>query len=564
MNRPTDESDFDNSDDEAAAFGDHTEQALPAEDDPAVAGDDDIAEQYDDSDFVTDDAEDVVQGYEDESYTAATDADYTEELADQDELYDPLADDGDPYPNAEEIYDQQKKSAGGKFDFLSRFGSMKTTDMVFYGGGGLALLGALYFAFTMTMSKEPSVEGNLLNAPASAVAQNNQAPVMPDMQIAAAPTENPPEPKPDVIGIQGAQSTLATDTMAPLPEAVPDAPPSDIAQLHQPVVEPAPIPAIEPAPVPGDFPSPQAAIPPAPDVPLPTNAADAVQMPTEVQNQLAAQNQAMQDLQTQLEVQKRLMEEMQKQAMTAPLTQVTAPPPIIKSDDPAVNQLATDMSVRIAEMNARMTQLNDNIAKLETANKVLAEQNTVLQAKTKELNDKLGSQSSKLTELANKEPPPSTDKAMIATLKSEVEQLQKKLNAIPRAPATTAPQQQPAQAQVTVKQAPSSAATARQPAQQQPKPQAVMQSLRPAEEPPVEARSPKTRDLAGLTHTAPTRITWVLRAATPSMAWLSPRPGSAELKRVAPGDTVEGIGQILEIRQEAGKWAVIGTLGIVR
>jgi hypothetical protein len=48
------------------------------------------------------------------------------------------------------------------------------------------------------------------------------------------------------------------------------------------------------------------------------------------------------------------------------------------------------------------------------------------------------------------------------------------------------------------------------------------------------------------------------------MAWLSPRPGSAELKRVAPGDTVAGIGQVLEIRQEMGKWAVIGTTGSVR
>jgi len=562
MNRPTDESDFDNADDEAAAFGDRTEQPLPAKDDPALAGDDDIAEQYDDSDFITDDAEDVVQELEEEqTYAGATDADYTEELAEQDDLYDPLADDGDPYPNAEEIYGQQNKTAGGKFDFLSRFGNMKTTDMVFYGGGGLVLLSALYFAFSMTMSDKPPVDGNLLNAPASAVEQNNQPPALPTMQEAAAPTENPPEPQPDAIGIQGAQSTLSADTMAPLPQAVPDAPPADIAHIQQPQDDSAPIPAIEPAPqpLPADTTGQPQTIAPVADVPP-------VAAPTPdagVQNQLAAQNQAMQDLQTQLEVQKRLMEDMQRQAMTAPLAQVTAPPPIIKSDDPAVNQLATDMSVRIAEMNARMTQLNDNISKLETANKVLAEQNTVLQAKTKELNDKLGSQSTKITELANKEPPPSTDKAAVAALKAEVEQLQKKLNSLPRTTASAAPQ-----AQVTVKPT-QQAVPARQPAapSQPQKPQIVKQAPQPVyEEPPMqEARSPKARDLAGVSSISPaTRPTWVLRAATPTMAWLSPRPGSAELKRVAPGDSVEGIGQIVEIRQEAGKWAVVGTLGIVR
>lgn len=56
---------------------------------------------------------------------------------------------------------------------------------------------------------------------------------------------------------------------------------------------------------------------------------------------------------------------------------------------------------------------------------------------------------------------------------------------------------------------------------------------------------------------------WVLRSAQPGVAWLS-KGMSSDLRRVVPGDKVQGIGTIISIRQEAGRWLVEGTQSSTR
>lgn len=57
---------------------------------------------------------------------------------------------------------------------------------------------------------------------------------------------------------------------------------------------------------------------------------------------------------------------------------------------------------------------------------------------------------------------------------------------------------------------------------------------------------------------------WVLRAATPDAAWVASGPESQELRRVAVGETLRGLGKVKEIRQKGEKWEVIGEKGTLR
>ena len=57
---------------------------------------------------------------------------------------------------------------------------------------------------------------------------------------------------------------------------------------------------------------------------------------------------------------------------------------------------------------------------------------------------------------------------------------------------------------------------------------------------------------------------WVLKSAKPGMAWVAP-PGSNELKSIAVGDTLNGVGRVTAIaKDEAGRWYVSGTRGRIR
>lgn len=57
---------------------------------------------------------------------------------------------------------------------------------------------------------------------------------------------------------------------------------------------------------------------------------------------------------------------------------------------------------------------------------------------------------------------------------------------------------------------------------------------------------------------------WVLRAATPDAAWVSQGDYEAELRRVAVGDSLPGVGKIKEIRQKGDIWEVVGTKGVLK
>ena len=57
---------------------------------------------------------------------------------------------------------------------------------------------------------------------------------------------------------------------------------------------------------------------------------------------------------------------------------------------------------------------------------------------------------------------------------------------------------------------------------------------------------------------------WILRSAQPGSAWLSQGAYSSDLRRVVPGDKVQGLGTVTAIRQIAGRWVVEGTQGAVR
>jgi len=63
---------------------------------------------------------------------------------------------------------------------------------------------------------------------------------------------------------------------------------------------------------------------------------------------------------------------------------------------------------------------------------------------------------------------------------------------------------------------------------------------------------------------APVRkIEWVLRSAKPGMAWVSEK-GSSEMRTVAVGDTLAGIGKVTAITTDAqGRWIVNGTRGSI-
>lgn len=62
---------------------------------------------------------------------------------------------------------------------------------------------------------------------------------------------------------------------------------------------------------------------------------------------------------------------------------------------------------------------------------------------------------------------------------------------------------------------------------------------------------------------AATRTTWVLKAAKPGKAWVSPA-GANTIRGVGLGDTLDGIGKITAISFSGGRWIIQGTGGQIR
>jgi intracellular multiplication protein IcmG len=57
---------------------------------------------------------------------------------------------------------------------------------------------------------------------------------------------------------------------------------------------------------------------------------------------------------------------------------------------------------------------------------------------------------------------------------------------------------------------------------------------------------------------------WILRAATPTEAWVSTDPFSPDLHHVQIGDTLPGIGKITAIHQRGDSWMVVGSKGTLK
>lgn len=57
---------------------------------------------------------------------------------------------------------------------------------------------------------------------------------------------------------------------------------------------------------------------------------------------------------------------------------------------------------------------------------------------------------------------------------------------------------------------------------------------------------------------------WILRAATPSAAWVATDANSNELRQVKPGETLPGLGKIKAIRQAGSQWEVVGSIATLR
>lgn len=83
----------------------------------------------------------------------------------------------------------------------------------------------------------------------------------------------------------------------------------------------------------------------------------------------------------------------------------------------------------------------------------------------------------------------------------------------------------------------------------------------PAKAEPVKAAS---KPATAKKEAAPAqRKAWVLRSAKPGMAWVSEK-GSNEMRTIAVGDTLSGIGKVTAITTDAqGRWMVNGTRGTI-
>ena len=78
------------------------------------------------------------------------------------------------------------------------------------------------------------------------------------------------------------------------------------------------------------------------------------------------------------------------------------------------------------------------------------------------------------------------------------------------------------------------------------------------------ASKPATAKKSKAASSADQGAQWVLRAATPDAAWVSISRDSMELRRVAIGEALPGLGKVKEIRQSGQTWEVVGETGVLK
>lgn len=78
-----------------------------------------------------------------------------------------------------------------------------------------------------------------------------------------------------------------------------------------------------------------------------------------------------------------------------------------------------------------------------------------------------------------------------------------------------------------------------------------------SEDAPVRKSQPRKAETAKMAPVDSKR--WILKAAKPGMAWIA-EPGSSEIRSVAKGDTVPGLGRIKAVVKDSmGKWTIEGS-----
>lgn len=139
--------------------------------------------------------------------------------------------------------------------------------------------------------------------------------------------------------------------------------------------------------------------------------------------------------------------------------------------------------------------------------------------------------------------------ADLARLQNTVTALEQKMASQPTAPAKAA-ERQPEKRETPQR--------AEEPESVAPKPQilggastANPEAAAPAAASPVAKKAPQAT------------TQWVLKGAQPGRAMVS-RPGESDMRSVAVGDSLPGIGRITAISYENGRWLVQGTQGAVR
>ncbi|QQR69890.1 MAG: hypothetical protein IPI58_04390 [Alphaproteobacteria bacterium] len=62
----------------------------------------------------------------------------------------------------------------------------------------------------------------------------------------------------------------------------------------------------------------------------------------------------------------------------------------------------------------------------------------------------------------------------------------------------------------------------------------------------------------------PVSTRWLLRAATPTAAWVAPAKDPEKLYRVSPGEVLSGVGKVQGIQSVGDRWVIVGSQGLIQ
>lgn len=234
------------------------------------------------------------------------------------------------------------------------------------------------------------------------------------------------------------------------------------------------------------------------------------------------------------------------------------------------NTMITPVENTSANNSPSATQPAPAVAQLESRIAELTQQIETMKQTQDQLNQKL--QAATTTPPAAEEAAKAANQALI----DRIAQLEEKLSASKAAPSSEQPVDAPAKSAKASKASKSHATrmTAADTSEHQdsepPKEESAQPSKKASTDFMAKRKSKKRRhkseddDMDMSPAGGMAYGSWVLRSAQPGSAWLSQGVNSSDLRRVTPGEKVQGLGTIISIRQVAGRWVVEGTQGAVR